>query len=221
MPAGNGQALTASRRGARWGLAVLTFINLFNYLDRFVVSSLVESLRHSELALNDRQLGWLASAFVIVYMLTSPLFGWLGDRGRRPMLLAIGVAVWSAATALGGFARSFAALFASRAAVGIGEGAYGTIAPSMLADLFALERRGRAFATFFAAIPIGSAAGYILGGLVEARLGWRAAFFIAGVPGLLLALLCLTLKDPVRGGMEGAPHPNPLPPEEGAEGRYR
>jgi MFS family permease len=187
------------RRTARFALAVLTLINLFNYLDRYVVASLVESLKKSELALSDTQAGSLMTGFVIVYMLTSPIFGTLGDRRGRPGLLALGVGIWSVATALGGLARSFLGLFAARATVGVGEAAYGTIAPAMLADYFPKEKRGRVFAIFFAAIPIGSAAGYALGGLMDLKFGWRAAFTIAGVPGLLLALLCLKLKDPPRG----------------------
>ncbi|HKA35516.1 MAG TPA: MFS transporter [Thermoanaerobaculia bacterium] len=211
-----------SRRRANAALAILTFINLFNYLDRYVVASLVESLRKSELSLTDAQAGFLVTGFVIVYMLTSPLFGTLGDRRARPRLLAFGVGIWSLATALGGFARSFAGLFAARAAVGVGEAAYGTIAPAMLADSFPLEKRGRVFAIFFAAIPIGSAAGYVLGGLIDQRYGWRNAFFVAGAPGLVLALLCLGLKDPPRGAEDALdqrpPHPGPLPPGEGAGG---
>ncbi|HEY6148647.1 MAG TPA: MFS transporter, partial [Thermoanaerobaculia bacterium] len=206
---------------AKTGLLVLTLINLFNYLDRFVVSALVESLKKSELALSDTQAGSLATAFLVVYMLTSPIFGTVGDRGKRPRLLAIGVGIWSVATALGGFARSFPALFAARATVGVGEAAYGTIAPALLADYFPKEKRGRVFAVFFAAIPIGSAAGYVLGGLVDQHFGWRSAFFVAGAPGLLLALLCLTLVDPPRGAQDApdgstvAPHPGPLPEGEG------
>ena len=205
--------------GARAALTVLTLLNLLNYLDRFVLASLVESLKTSELHLSDTQLGALATGFILVYMLTSPIFGTLGDRRGRPRLLAAGVAIWSLATALGGFARSFTALFAARASVGIGEAAYGTIAPALLADHFPKERRGRVFAIFFAAIPIGSAAGYVLGGLVDARFGWRAAFFMAGIPGLLLALLCLGLSDPPRGAQDpdAAPHG---PPVRGAWASY-
>lgn len=193
-----------SDRAARVGLAVLTLINLFNYLDRFVISSLLESLKKSELRLSDTQLGLLATGFILVYMLTAPVFGTLGDRRGRPRLLAVGVGIWSLATALGGLARSFTALFAARAAVGVGEAAYGTIAPALLADYFPKDRRGRVFAIFFAAIPIGSAMGYALGGLMDQRYGWRSAFFVAGLPGLALALLCLGLKDPPRGAQDSA-----------------
>ena len=212
--------------GAAAALAILTLVNLFNYLDRYVVASLVESLKKSELSLSDTQAGSLMTGFVIVYMLTSPIFGTLGDRQGRPRLLALGVGIWSVATALGGLARSFAGLFAARAAVGVGEAAYGTIAPALLADSFPKERRGRIFAIFFAAIPIGSAAGYALGGLMDQRYGWRSAFFVAGAPGILLALLCLGLKDPPRGNQEDAgeelsPHPAPLPPGEGESSPWR
>ena len=199
-PAATGAAVTA-RLAAR-GLAVLTFINLFNYLDRFVVASLVESLRASELRLTDTQAGALMTGFIVVYMATSPLFGVLGDRGSRPRLLALGVFVWSLATAAAGLARSFFSLFAARAAVGIGEAAYGTIAPSLLADYFSREKRGRIYAIFFCAIPIGSALGYIVGGWADTHLGWRSAFYVAGLPGLLLAFLALTLPDPPRGVMD-------------------
>jgi MFS family permease len=166
------------------------------------------------------------TGFVLVYMLTSPIFGTLGDRRGRPRLLALGVGIWSVATALGGLARNFAGLFSARATVGVGEAAYGTIAPALLADYFPKEKRGRVFAVFFAAIPIGSAAGYVLGGLMDQRFGWRAAFFVAGLPGLLLALLCLGLKDPPRGaqdlqpGDELSPHPGPLPRGEGVRKAY-
>ena len=190
-------------RVARWGLFVLTLVNLFNYLDRFVVASLVESLKRSELHLTDAQLGWLATGFILVYMLTSPIFGTLGDRGKRPRLIAAGVAIWSLATALGGLARSYGSLFLARSTVGVGEAAYGTVSPALLADYFPTEQRGRVFAVFSAAIPIGSAAGYVLGGLVDHYFGWRAAFFVAGVPGLLLAYFTSRLFDPPRGGQDG------------------
>jgi len=193
---------TASR-AARWGLAVLTLVNLFNYLDRYVLSALVESLKNDPLLhLSDAQLGFLGTSFILVYIVTSPVFGYLGDRGKRPRLIACGVAVWSIATAMGGLARSFAALFTARSVVGVGEAAYATVSPALLADYFPAERRGRVFAVFFAAIPIGSAAGYVLGGLVDHHYGWRTAFFVAGIPGLLLAWMTSRLVDPPRGSQD-------------------
>ena len=200
--AGSGKISPRSSPMARRALAVLTLINMFNYVDRFVVPPLVESLRTSDLHLNDVQAGLLGSGFIIVYMATSPLFGILGDRGKRTGLIALGVGIWSLATTLGGFARSFLALFFARASVGIGEAAYGTIAPSLLADYFPKSKRGRVFAVFFAAIPIGSALGYVIGGLVDQHFGWRAAFFVAGAPGLLLAFLILGLREPPRGAQD-------------------
>jgi len=191
-------------RAARAGLLILTLINLFNYLDRWIVAALAESMKHSELHLSDTQLGLLMTGFLVVYMLAAPGFGALGDRRSRPRLLGLGVGIWSVATALGGLASSYVGLFAARAAVGIGEAAYGTISPALLADYFPRERRGRVFAIFFAAIPIGSALGYIVGGLVDHYYGWRQAFFVAGIPGLVLALLALRLYDPPRGSQDAA-----------------
>jgi len=161
-------------------------------------------MKHSALQLSDTQLGSLMTGFIIVYMIAAPLFGSLGDARSRPRLLSLGVAIWSVATALAGLATSYASLFAARAAVGVGEAAYGTISPALLADYFHRERRGRVFAVFFAAIPIGSALGYIVGGLVDQYFGWRQAFFVAGVPGLVLAALALRLYDPPRGAQEAA-----------------
>ncbi len=188
----------SARRAAAYALAVLTFINLFNYLDRWVLSAVLESVKRS-MHFSDTQLGVLATGFIVVYMLTAPVFGALGDRRKRPPLIAIGVAIWSVATALAGFARGFGSLLTARTMVGVGEAAYGTIAPALLADHFPLEKRGRVFAIFFAAIPIGSAAGYVVGGLIDQHFGWRAAFWVAGTPGLLLSLLVLGVREVPRG----------------------
>ncbi len=188
---------------AGWGLAILSLINLFNYLDRFLVPALFESLKHSELQLSDTQLGALMSGFLAVYTLSAPLFGALGDRRSRPRLIAFGVACWSVATTLSGFAGSYLGLLVARASVGIGEAAYGTIAPSLLSDTFPSAKRGRVMAIFSCAIPVGSALGYVVGGLMDVHFGWRAAFFVAGIPSLALALLCLWMKDPPRGGQDG------------------
>lgn len=197
-----GPLRSAMSTSATLGLALLAFINLFNYLDRYVVAALVESLKHSEFALTDAELGSLMSSFLIVFTLAAPVFGLLGDRGSRPRLIAFAVGCWSAATFLSGLAGSFVALLGARAAVGIGEGAYVTIAPSLLADYFPRHQLGRVMAIFFCAIPVGSALGFVVGGLIDAHFGWRMAFFAAGIPGALLALMCLRLKDPPRGIQE-------------------
>src|SRR5277367_588429 len=191
------------RASANYGLAILAFINLFSYLDRYVVSGVLESLKQSNLGLTDTNLGSLMSGFLIVYTVLAPVFGALGDRRSRPRLIALGVACWSVATALSGFAVNYLTLFLARAAVGVGEAAYVTIAPSLLSDYFPVRQRGRIMAIFFCAIPVGSALGYVVGGLVDKHYGWRMAFFIAGGPGLLLAALCLLLRDPPRGSQDG------------------
>jgi len=193
------------RRAARFTLGVLTFINLFNYLDRYVAPAVFESIKRSELHPSDAQLGLLMTGFLLVYALTAPVFGALGDTRSRPRLLATGIALWSIATALGGFARNYAQLFFARGAVGVGEAAYGSIGPSLLADHYPPARRGRAFATFSLAIPVGAALGYMVGGLVDHQFGWRRAFLVAGLPGLLLALLALRLRDAPRGGHDHLP----------------
>lgn len=199
--------MTPSDRRATFALGVLTFINLFNYIDRWVISAVVEPIKR-DLHLSDLQIGWIPAGFIVVYAVCSPIFGSLGDRRSRPPLIALGVAIWSLATGLGGFARGFWSLFASRSTVGVGEAAYGTIAPALLSDQFPLEKRGRVFSIFFAAIPIGSALGLMLGGAANKYFGWRAAFWIAGFPGLLLALLTLMVQDPPR-GQNDAPHAAP------------
>jgi MFS transporter, Spinster family, sphingosine-1-phosphate transporter len=198
-------------RSAGFGLAVLSVINLFSYLDRYIVAALIESLKHSELALTDADLGSLMSGFLVVYTLTAPVFGALGDRRSRPRLIALGVACWSFATALSGFAGSYMGLLAARASVGVGEAAYVTIAPSLLSDYFPVRQRGRVMAIFFCAIPVGSALGYVVGGLVDKHYGWRTAFFVAGGPGLVLAALCLLLRDPPRGAQDSETKPAPAP----------
>jgi MFS transporter, Spinster family, sphingosine-1-phosphate transporter len=186
-------------RLARRGLVVLTAINLLNYLDRYVPAALGESLRTSTLRISDTQFGLLTSGFIVVYMFTAPVFGALGDARSRPRLIALGVLIWSLATALGGLAWSFASLLVARAAVGVGEAAYGTIAPGLISDYYPRSHRGRVFAVFFAAIPIGSALGYIVSGQIDVHFGWRSAFFVAGIPGVLLAAFALRLYDPPRG----------------------
>lgn len=189
-------------RGNRTGmlaLSILAGINLLNYLDRYVVSALLPDLKRAPMSLSDSELGTLMSGFLIVYMLTAPLFGRWGDRGSRPKPIAIGVFIWSFATGLSGLARNYLQLLFARAVVGIGEAAYATIAPSLLADFFGKRTRGRAFAIFNMAIPVGAALGYIVGGVVRHHYGWQAAFYVAGVPGVILAVWILRLPDPPRG----------------------
>lgn len=179
-------------------LWLLTAVNVLNYVDRQVAYALLP-LISAELALTDAQAGSLASAFMVVYMLAAPPIAWLADsRGRRPWI-AGGVALWSLATAGAGLSRSFASLFFSRAMVGVGEACYGAISPSFVAERFPARRRGWVLAVFSMAIPVGSALGYAGGGAIGQHFGWRSAFLLVGLPGLLLAAIAMTLpKDEPR-----------------------
>lgn len=178
-------------------LAVLTALNLLNYLDRLVLSAVLPRIE-DEFSLSHGYAGLLGTIFLVGYFLTSPVFGTLADRGRRKRLLAIGIAVWSLATAASGLARGFVELAVARAIVGVGEASYATIAPTLIDDLAPPEKKGRWLAVFYAAMPVGGALGYVTGGMIEKDYGWRAAFFVAGGPGVLLAFLCLFILEPER-----------------------
>lgn len=187
-------------RNARAILALLTALNLLNYLDRFVLSAVLPKVQ-DDLHLSNFVGGSLATVFLIGYFATSPIFGTLADRaprGGRRTLVALGIAVWSAATVASGLAGGGASLVAARAVVGVGEASYATIAPTIIDDIAPASQKGRWLAIFYAAMPIGSALGYLVGGAVEHTRGWRAAFFVAGGPGLLLAILCLLIAEPAR-----------------------
>jgi MFS family permease len=186
---------------ALYALGVVTILNFLNYIDRFVLAAVLPRVK-TELLLTDFQLGLLANAFLVAYFLTSPIFGVLGDRLSRPRLMAAGVIAWSIATAAAGITRNFVQLLLARACVGVGEAAYATISPALLSDYFPRAQRGRAFAVFYVAIPVGSAAGFLLGGAIERAFGWRAAFYAVGLPGIALALLGLRVPDPPRGAAE-------------------
>lgn len=198
----------------RYALALLLAVNLLNYVDRQVLYAVFPLIK-ADLGLTDTELGFLGSSFMLCYMTIAPLFGWLGDRGRRTRLAAFGLAVWSAATALAGSAGSYRTLLAARTAVGVGEASFGTVSPGLVADYFPRERRGRAMSLFYLAIPVGSALGYLLGGLAGGRWGWHTAFLLVGLPGLLLVPPLLLLREPPRGGTEFSS------PAAGAAPRYR
>ena len=207
----NAAPRASSTSSAAFAVAVLTGMNLLNYIDRWVPSA-VKELFKKDLGLTDAQTSLPLSAFVIVYMVASPIFGTLADKGRRPVLIAIGVAVWSLATAGAGLAQGFMSLLLFRALVGIGEAAYATIAPAMLADLFPVDKRNRIFTLFYVAIPVGSAIGFTLGGFLGQQWGWRAAFLAVGLPGLLVAGLALLIKDPPRGAFDDKKDAHEPPP---------
>jgi MFS family permease len=202
---------TVSARQARISLALLLTINLFNYIDRYVLAALEPRIQQALFpkAPSDdphalAMMGSLATAFIVSYMVTAPIFGWLADRMSRWLLVGIGVGLWSLATGASGLAMSFAVLLIARLFVGVGEAGYGPAAPTIISDLYPVERRGSALAWFYMAIPVGSALGYTLGGKIGSAFGWRAAFFAVTPPGLILCLLCILRKDPPRGGNESS-----------------
>jgi len=188
----------------RYALGLLLAVNLLNYIDRQVLFAVFPLIK-VDLNLSDTALGFLGSAFMISYMLFAPLFGWLGDSWSRTRLASGGLIVWSLATALAGFATGYRTLLAARATVGVGEASFGTVSPGLIADFFPKESRGRILAWFYVAIPVGSALGYLLGGVLGQAYGWHAAFLIVGIPGLLLAVPIALLRSPPRGGDAAGP----------------
>jgi MFS transporter, Spinster family, sphingosine-1-phosphate transporter len=203
------QSPESTSRRARISLALLLAINLFNYMDRYVLAAVVPRIRETffpnsgpngDLGLT----GTLATAFILSYMLAAPVLGWLADRMSRWVLVGISVIVWSLLTGGSGLAATFGMLLITRLFVGIGEAGYGPSAPTIIADLYPIERRGQVLAWFYMAIPVGSALGYVIGGWVGGHFGWRAAFFAVTPPGLLLGILCFWQKDPPRGQSDHA-----------------
>lgn len=197
-----------------WLLVILAGLNLFNYLDRYVVFQVVDPIR-VEFHLTDGQAGRINTAFMIGYFLTAPFFGYLGDRMSRKWLIAAGIFVWSLGTVLSGYATGFVSLLGYRVLVGLGEASYATISPSLISDSFGPARRNNALTVFYVAIPVGAALGYLVGSKVGAAWGWRAAFIVAGLPGLALAASLLPFREPERGRADGrqteaAAKPRPL-----------
>jgi MFS family permease len=182
-------------------LALLTALNLLNYLDRFVLSAVLPKIQE-DLSLTNLEGGWLGTVFLLGYFATSPIFGYLGDRKRRPALIALGIIVWSLATVASGLARDLRTLLVARAVVGIGEASYATIAPTIIDDVAPADRKSRWLAVFFAAMPIGSALGFGVGGAVAKHFDWRMAFFVAGMPGMVIAAACLFIDEPPRHARE-------------------
>ena len=175
---------------------------MLNYLDRFVLASVLNPIGQS-LHLNDAQLGRLAFVFLLVYLLAAPLFSYLAERYSRTKLVAFGIFLWSLATSAAALAHDFPTLLLTRALVGVGEAAYGTLGPAILADLYPEKARARVFTWFYLAIPVGSALGYGLGGFIEGLAGWRASFLFTGLPGVILALVFWRMQEPVLGALDG------------------
>src|SRR5271170_3119116 len=182
----------------RTALALLTALNLLNYVDRSVLFA-VQPLVESEFHLSKTQVGLLTSAFLGFYMVAAPFVGPLADRFSRRRIIVLGAIFWSGLTLLTAFTHTYWELLVRHTLVGIGEATFVTIAPTFVADLFPENKRGRIFGVFYLAIPVGTAAGYLLGGKLGPDFGWRFPFYIAAFPGFLLALAVAFLPEPPRG----------------------
>jgi predicted MFS family arabinose efflux permease len=179
-------------------LIVLTALNLLNYADRNVLFA-VQPLVQDEFHLSNAQIGYLTSAFLGFYMIAAPFVGPLADRYSRKLIIVLGAIFWSGLTLLTAVTHTYTELLVRHTLVGVGEATFVTIAPTFVADLFSQEKRGRILGVFYLAIPVGSAAGYLLGGNLAPHYGWRFPFYIAAAPGFLLALAVMFLKEPPRG----------------------
>ena len=188
--------------GARLALVLLLTINLFNYIDRYVLSSTLTSIADELPGINAESkwtVGFLQTVFIVSYMVLAPVFGWLSNRWSRWKIMAVGIAVWSLASGVSGLATGFLMLLMTRAFVGIGEAAYGPAAPTVISDLYPVSSRGRVLAWFYAAIPVGSALGFGWGGVFAGMGHWRWAFFSVVPPGLALAAVCWFMREAPRG----------------------
>lgn len=220
-------------RYSYYALGVLTLVNFLNYIDRQVLPAVAPFMFDDpKLKLTDTELGLMEMTLLLSYTVFAPLFGWLGDRYPRAKLMAIAAVIWSFVTSLTGFVEYFPflpesvqfhvprglhllfgetvllsgmalAICAVRGCVGIGESAYSTITPGLIVDYFPPQKRATALGAFQAAIPMGFALGFVIGGVLANFFGWRAAFMIVGVPGLITAALVWKLKEPERGASFG------------------
>jgi MFS family permease len=219
---------TPVSRYSYYALAVLTLVNFLNYIDRQVLPA-VAPVMQRELGLTDTEIGGMEAALLLSFTVLAPLFGWLGDRYSRTKLMAVAAVVWSVATGVSAwldkspflppafhlhvplfgviaFSGLAAGLCSVRAVVGIGESSYSTITPALIADYFSMDRRATALGIFQAAIPMGFALGFVAGAVLAHFFGWRIAFLLVGLPGLLLAVVVWRLREPKRGEHD------PLPP---------
>jgi len=176
-------------------LRLLTLVNYLNYIDRYILAAVLIAIQ-KDLQLNDLQAGLLATSFMIPYMFTSPVFGWLGDTRRRPTILALGVALWSVASLITGWAQDFSQAAGSRFLLGVGESAFTVISIPYLSAWLQEKEKGRKLALFSTALPVGAALGYVAGGIFLQLWNWRLGFAVLGFPGLILAALIYRLPEP-------------------------
>lgn len=187
--------------GAKFALFLLFAINLLNFFDRQLLGALGEPIRH-EFQLSDTALGFLGTIFTIIYAFVGLPLGALSDRWYRNRLIALGTAFWSLLTAATGFAQNYAQIFVARLGVGVGEATCAPAGQSLIGDLFPPNQRAKAMGVFMLGLPAGIFLAYISAGAIATRYGWRAAFWFACVPGIILALLALRIPEPVRGALD-------------------
>lgn len=195
------------QKGAIAALILLMGLNLLNYMDRTVLASVESAIEPEFFKKGDSSAGFwmglLATAFLVTYMVLAPFFGLIADRWRRWWIVGLGVIAAGLASAGSGWAGTFGVLLLMRALVGLSEAAYGPAAPTLISDLFPIERRGGALAWFYMAIPVGSALGYVYGGAMLSATGsWRPGFHWLLAPALLLGAFCFFMREPARGSAE-------------------
>ncbi len=193
---------TASVAGATTALVLLTALNFVNYIDRYILPGVQEQVKH-EFLITDKQIGSLTFWFMIAYMFTSPITGWLGDRFPRKPMIVIAALFWSGINFLTATVHSYDSLNLRHAALGVGEASFGIFAPSLLADFYGPDQRNRVLTIFNVAIPVGAALGYLVGGTVGEHFGWRTSFIVSAVPGTIIAILiAFFMKEPARGASQ-------------------
>jgi MFS family permease len=192
------------RKAAGFLLGLLFAINLMNFFDRQLIGVVAEPIR-KQWGLSDAQLGWLGTAFTLLYALVGVPLGRLSDVRKRSHLLGWGIGSWSLLTAASGLAWNFVSLFAARLGVGIGEAACAPASSSLIGDLYPSARRAFALSVFMMGLPVGIFFGNYLGGWLASEYGWRQTFFVPCLPGLLLALAVFLISEPQRGAAETLP----------------
>jgi len=189
------------QRTAGLALFLLTALNLFNFIDRYILPG-VQPLVQKEFRVNDAQIGLLTTVFFFVYMIAAPITGWLGDHFPRKPLIIIGALLWSIATLFTAWVHDYETLLIRHAIVGIGEATFSIFAPALLADFYPEADRNRILSIFYITIPVGGALGYLTGGILGQHFGWRVPFFIAALPGFLIAMAFLFVREPSRGSAD-------------------
>lgn len=193
---------TAGVAGATTALVLLTALNFVNYIDRYILPGVQEQIK-GEFRLTDEHIGTLTFWFMLAYMATSPITGWLGDRFPRKPMIVVAALFWSGINFFTASVTSYDSLNLRHAALGIGEASFGIFAPALLSDFYPPEQRNRVLTIFNVAIPVGAALGYLVGGLVGEHYGWRHAFIVSAIPGVIIALLILFfMKEPARGASQ-------------------